>query len=295
VPLMVSRPGAIPPGTRTSAVVHAVDLYPTVLELTGAKPNAAQILDGVSFANVLRDPQAKLPRDAVFNYFPQGTANKPGGVWVRQGEWKLIRWFETGPEYPNAHELYNLRDDLSESKNLANDLPEKVRALDALIDRFLKDTNALVPKPNPDYQASSPPSPTVQKTAGPVAGWSPRFCRVEVKDGTLVVTGEGKTPFLAATGLKHAGPITLRLRVRAAGGAGKAQWRTSDQEQFPPRGQTVDFTLPASADWSEVAVELPVNGVMQHLRLYLPAQQQAVTLDGIELKPSNGKSQRWEF
>jgi arylsulfatase A-like enzyme len=154
VPLMVLQPGTIPAGTRTGAVVHAVDLYPTVLDLTGTKPNASQILDGVSFASVLRNPQAKVARDAVFNYFPQGTANKPGGVWVRQGDWKLIRWFETGPEYPHLHELYNLRDDIGESKNLATEMPDRVRTLDALIDRFLKDTNALVPQPNPDYRSS---------------------------------------------------------------------------------------------------------------------------------------------
>jgi arylsulfatase A-like enzyme len=135
--------------------VHAVDLYPTILDLLELKRNPAQTIDGTSFAAVLKDPKAKLSRQAIFNYFPMGRSSKPGGVWVREGDWKLIRWFETGPEYPDIHELYNLRDDLGESKNLAEQMPEKVRHLDGLIDRFLEDTGALAPKPNPAYNAAA--------------------------------------------------------------------------------------------------------------------------------------------
>jgi arylsulfatase A-like enzyme len=152
VPLMVMWPGVIPSGSVTRAVVHAVDLYPTILDLVAVKPPTTQVLDGVSFAPVLHDPKATLARDAVFNYFPIGNARKPGGVWVRQGDWKLIRWFETTPDYPAQHELYNLSEDLGERTNRAAQLPDKVAALDRLIDRFLKETGALVPKPNPAYQ-----------------------------------------------------------------------------------------------------------------------------------------------
>ena len=50
------------------------------------------------------------------------------------------------------HELFNLRDDLGETTNLAAMLPEKVQQLDTLIDGFLNDTAALVPQPNPAYK-----------------------------------------------------------------------------------------------------------------------------------------------
>ena len=155
VPLMVMWPGKIPAGTQTDAIVHAIDLYPTILDLVGVKKNPSQVIDGVSIAAVLRDPKTKFPRRAVFNYFPMSNARKPGGVWVRQGDWKLIRWFETTPDYPSVHELYNLREDLGESKNLATKMSGKVKELDALIDGFLKDTGALAPKPNPAYRKTA--------------------------------------------------------------------------------------------------------------------------------------------
>ena len=294
VPLMVMRPGVIPAGTKTAAVVHAVDLYPTVLELAGVKPDPQQKLDGVSFARVLRDPQATLPRQAVFNYFPMGGPQKPGGVWVRQGDWKLIRWFETGPEYPSLHELYNLKDDLGESKNRAKELPDTVRALDALIDGFLKDTGALAPKPNPDYQAAATTTGPKAGDAVAIAGWFPKSATTQLKDGALVATPDGRAPFLAVTRLNLAGPVTMRMRTRSAGGSGKVQWRTADQDQFLPAGQATDFVFPTVAGWNDITVELPVEGSLQHLRLYIPAQQ-PVVLDWIELKPAKGKPQRWEF
>ena len=85
-------------------------------------------------------------------HFPHGGPAKPPGVTVRAGDWKLIRWYETGPEYPSLHELYNLSDDLGETKNLAAAQPQKVQELDALIDEFLKDTGATAPKANPNYK-----------------------------------------------------------------------------------------------------------------------------------------------
>jgi hypothetical protein len=94
----------------------------------------------------------KLDRPAYFNYFPHGGPTKPPGVTVRAGDWKLIRWFETSRQFPSKHELYNLRDDLGETNNLAATQEERVQELDRLIDGFLADTNATYPRANPDFR-----------------------------------------------------------------------------------------------------------------------------------------------
>jgi hypothetical protein len=85
--------------------------------------------------------------------------------------------------------------------------------------------------------------------------------------------------------------------VKSAGGAARIQWRTSDQQQFPETGQTVDYTLPADEHGAEVAVLVPVQGTMVHFRLYLPAQQSPVAIDWIELTGSepHAQPQRWDF
>jgi hypothetical protein len=73
------------------------------------------------------------------------------------------------------------------------------------------------------------------------------------------------------------------------------QWRTAVQDTFPDSGQTVDFALVATGDWSEAVVVLPVAGSLLHLRLYLPAQKSPVEIDWVELKSATGKTQRWDF
>jgi len=295
VPLMWSWAGRIQSGSLSDAVVGHIDLYPTLLDLLGLPRPAQQKMDGVSYANVLT-AGGRMERAGFFNYFPH--AKNSGGVWVRAGDWKLIRWFD--PQAPR--ELYDLRRDLGESTNLAAAEPARVRELDALIDGFLRDTGALAPVPNPQFRAttavatpkraSGAPAPAAASVLG---GWVPKSATATVREGALVVEGDGRSPFLGISNLKHEGPVTLRLRARSAGGPARVQWRTAGQETFPASGQTVDFMLAATGDWSEAGVVLPVAGSLLHLRLYLPAQKNPVEIDWVELKSATGRTQRWDF
>lgn len=290
VPLMWSWPGVIKAGGTSDAVVGHIDVYPTLLELIDIEKPAEQAIDGVSYAAVLKST-GTLERAAFFNYFPHAGVGRAGGVWVRAGDWKLIRWF--GAQGDERFELYNLRDDLGESKNLAAQMPDKVKALDSLIDGFLNDTGATYPRPNPAFNplAAAPKG----GAARPFGGWVPKGCKAEMRGGKLSITGEGRSPFLGLTGLKHSGPAVMCLRASSAGGAAKIQWRTADQPEFPKEGQVVEFNLPASTEGADVQVELPVSGSLLHLRLYLPARQQPVGLDWVELTSQGGKPQRWDF
>lgn len=289
VPLMVMWPGRVQPGTTTDAVVGAVDLYPTVLDLLGIAPNPKQKIDGMSIAKVLAG--GDLGDRPYFNFFPHGAGVRPPGVWVRHGDWKLIRWWSTTRDHPQLHELYNLSDDLGEKINLATAMPEKVAELDALIDGFLKDTNALVPVPNPAYQPAKNPT----AAARPLGGWKAQGCTAEEKDGALIVTSDKPAPFLGIAGLALRGPVEVVVRARGAAGPGKIQWRTSEQDEFPKEGQTVDFAYPGGEAWSDAVVKLPVEGSAVHLRVYLPRGAQPVAIDAIEAKPQAGKPARWDF
>ncbi len=291
VPLMWGWAGRIRPGATSGAVVGHIDLYPTLLDLLGLPAPASQLMDGRSYAGVLTS-SAPFTREAFFNYFPHG--RNGGGVWVRAGDWKLIRWFEPGA----PRELYDLREDLGETTNLAAAQPGRVRELDARIDAFLRDTGAAFPIPNPAFGSEG--SSVARKSAALPAesaalrGWVPKAARVGAGDGSIMVEADGRNPFLAVTRLELKGPVTLRMRVRSAGGPARTQWRTTTQEAFPSGGQTTEFTLP-SGGWSEVTATLPVEGALQHLRLYVPAARGGVEIDWIELAPASGAARRWDF
>ena len=301
VPLLWSWAGHIQPGGTSDAVVGHIDLYPTLLDLAGVPRPAQQKMDGVSYAAVLRQTGA-LERKAFFNYFPHAGVGRAGGVWARSGDWKLIRWFGAPAGDDARHELYNLRDDLSETTNLAAAQPARVKELDALIDGFLADTGATFPRPNPAYQPALA-RPTKAKAAAatddPLEGWKARQCEAVVKDGVLTMTGNGKA---AAAFLGHAmgrttGPVVVKLRVRtSAGGPGKVEWLPSGQAGGGADAQSVAFAV-AAGEWQELAVTIPTPGPLGTMRLYLPAGAQPLELDWAEVRGTgaNAKPQRWDF
>lgn len=281
VPLMWSWAGHIQPGTTSGEIVGHIDLYPTLLDLLGIPQPKQQKIDGISYARVLKS-EGKLDRVAFFNYFPHlRSIGNAGGVTVRVGGWKLFRWFGAPAGDPARYELYNLHDDLSETKNLAAAQPARVKELDVLIDGFLKDTGATYPRPNPAYTPSAAPGGS-KKVADPLQGWVPKFSKATVTNGVLRVEADGKTPFLGCSQVKATGPFTVKLRIRStAGGAGKIHWRTDKQETLPPE-QVVNFEVKAGGGWQEVAVELPVQGTLALFRLFLPADQSPVEIASVD-------------
>jgi arylsulfatase A-like enzyme len=150
-PCVVVWPGLTRPGSKSAEVISSVDFYPTLAAAAIARARKGQAFDGIDVRPALRGE--KLSRKAVFCHFPHyGWA--PGefpGTWVRQGDWKLIRGYGENADRTDSFQLYNLKDDLGETHDLAAAMPERVRQLNGLITRFLQDTKAVTPIPNPAY------------------------------------------------------------------------------------------------------------------------------------------------
>ncbi|MGD9722865.1 MAG: sulfatase [Pirellulales bacterium] len=154
VPYIYRWPDKIAPGGTCQTPIISVDLYPTLLELAGAAAPAGYTLDGESYAPLLTSPQnGRLQRDAIFWHFP-GYLGAGGGTWrtlpggaIRAGDWKLIEYFEDG-----RTELYNLRDDVSERKNLAAEQPDKVSELRGRLAVWRETVAAPMPQKNPDQK-----------------------------------------------------------------------------------------------------------------------------------------------
>jgi arylsulfatase A-like enzyme len=154
---LVVWPGKVEPGAKNEAFLTSVDFYPTILEMLGLNPQPGQKFDGVSQVPALLG--RSKPRDMLFCHFPHYTGQPRAtnslaspATWVRRGDWKLIRFFCDNEDQTDRFELYNLKDDLGETRNLAAAKPDKVKELNVLIDGFLQETKALIPIPNPDYR-----------------------------------------------------------------------------------------------------------------------------------------------
>ncbi|MBM4086612.1 MAG: sulfatase [Lentisphaerae bacterium] len=166
-PTIVRWPGRVKPGSTCDTPIIGVDFFPTLLEIAGAKAPTEQPRDGVSLLPVLAGG-AIPPRDLFWHEPVYLEAyEKAQGRWrctpssaIRGGDWKLIEFFED-----NHVELYNLKDDIGETTNLAEKLPEKAQELRKRLAEWRQAVNAPVPTQlNPRYQpdASQGKAPAVK-------------------------------------------------------------------------------------------------------------------------------------
>jgi arylsulfatase A-like enzyme len=163
VPYIFRRPGRIAAGRVCDVPINSVDLYPTLLEIAGAEADPSYALDGTSYAPILSNGgKTTTPRPPLFWHFP-GYLGAAEGSWrttpagaIRQGDWKLQEFFEDG-----RIELYNLREDVGEDKNLAAQMPDKAKDLHVRLIAWRKAISA--PMPTPNKPSPSPPRPAAKK------------------------------------------------------------------------------------------------------------------------------------
>ncbi len=154
VPFIVRWPGTIPAACISYEPVSGIDVLPTLLAAADVALPEERAIDGVSLlAHLKSGGTAPLDRERLFWHFPHyrnGQEIPPYSI-VREGDWKLIRWWE-GPRF----ELYNLAADLGETMDLSAEKPEMVREMEARLTEWLQSTGARVPRPNPAYRPTGP-------------------------------------------------------------------------------------------------------------------------------------------
>lgn len=165
-PLIVNWPGVTRPGSVCDVPVSSIDYLPTIMEMAGGQAPARGSIDGVSIAPVLRG-KPKLDRDALFWHYPHYSPQ--GGVpasAIREGDWKLIEFFDDG-----RLELFNLKDDPGERRNLVRVNASVAARLNSRLKEWRRSVHAVLPEPNPAFNPAAageppagnePPTPPVQ-------------------------------------------------------------------------------------------------------------------------------------
>jgi len=147
VPLVVAWPVIAQPGSTSDVPVASIDLYPTLLDLSGAAAPTRQPLAGISWAAILRGGPPP-ERRRLFWHFPCYVGRATPSSAVREGDFKLVEFFEDGGHV----ELYNLRDDPGERRDLASLEPARSKALAATLHAWQRETRATLPTgENPAY------------------------------------------------------------------------------------------------------------------------------------------------
>ena len=128
IPFMVYDPRAKGVHGKTESMVESVDVYPTLCQLAGLP--VPKGLDGASFAQVIDKPAAPT-KDYILHVYPRGQRL---GRAVRTARYRLVEWKLPGQGPEEAvYELYDYETDPGENKNLADEKPEVVKELAAIL------------------------------------------------------------------------------------------------------------------------------------------------------------------
>ncbi len=145
-PMLVKWPGVVQPASVNPEYLIIEDFYPTILEMAGIRDyETLQEIDGISFVGMLRDPTQRngQQRELYWHYPNEWGPSGPGigaASTIRKGDWKYTYYHRDQSE-----ELFNLRDDIGEQKNLAVSLPDKRAEMAQALGQYLKEADAQMP------------------------------------------------------------------------------------------------------------------------------------------------------
>ncbi|HWL51763.1 MAG TPA: sulfatase [Chthoniobacteraceae bacterium] len=126
VPCIVHWPEKIQPGTVWNGLARSVDLLPTLSRFAGIAARPALPIDGIDLSAQFLDPTLESPNDTLAYYRRERLEA------VRVGDWKL----HFGKDGEPLRELYHLRDDIGETRNLYTAQPEVVARLEMVAETF---------------------------------------------------------------------------------------------------------------------------------------------------------------
>lgn len=120
IPLIIKAPGTTKAGSRSSALVETVDIFPTLTQLAGLPTPSKS--EGLSFVPVLKHPE-RLWKSAAFSQFSRGRGgeNEIRGYSLRTAQYRYTAWIRTEDGSILAQELYDHKVDTLETRNLAGD------------------------------------------------------------------------------------------------------------------------------------------------------------------------------
>jgi arylsulfatase A-like enzyme len=136
VPFIVTGP-QVKQNSYTHVPVTGMDILPTLADLAGYKEELPEIIDGGSFKDVIHgDGKGVVDRKRPYLIFHHAVDRKAQSA-IREDNYKLVKtWLG------NRIELFDLSKDISEEKNLAKEMPEKVRDLENKLVSFLAEVGA---------------------------------------------------------------------------------------------------------------------------------------------------------
>lgn len=143
-PMLVKWPEIVAPNSMSDARVIIEDFYPTILEMAEIDSvDTVQKIDGQSFMSVLQGELKNVERPLFWHYPNEWGPSGPGigaSSAIRKAEMKFIYYHLGG-----RMELFNLNEDIGETKNLMEEQPETAKELAQILSNYLRSVEAQMP------------------------------------------------------------------------------------------------------------------------------------------------------
>lgn len=302
VPMIVRWPGEVPSGSVCSVPVISTDFYPTFCEMAGApvETEEATDLDGESLLPVLRDPRAELDRNSLCWLYPHFNEFTDACSAIRKGDMKLIKF------YGGPMKLFNLKDDIGESNDLAPQQPERVAEMNAELEAWLKRVGAWEMVRNPQYNPKKHPHgiyPQFDVDAdgatlvkewnfddGTAQDWKVlKKCTLSVRAGKLVVSSTGYAASMENSVDLKPGTYVLQAKMRELGikkGACVLFWKNSSQKRYDT-SRRIQFAGPHDEDEHLIAALFRVSQPAESIRFDPAMMAGDVEFDWIRIYKTN--------
>lgn len=127
VPCIIRWPGKIPAGVTCPDLANSMDLLPTLAKIAGAEPQTERPIDGHDISGVLFENSSSSREEFAYYFYNRLVA-------LRSGDWKLHVWRDGQP----VCELYHLREDEGEARNVAEAHPDVVKTLQHKVEIYRK-------------------------------------------------------------------------------------------------------------------------------------------------------------
>ncbi|MEM7477530.1 MAG: sulfatase, partial [Planctomycetota bacterium] len=133
-PWIIRYPGVTKPNSVSNEMMCSIDLFPTVANAAGAQ--LKHEVDGIDLLPALEG--GKLERDSLYWHYPHysNQGGIPGGA-IRTGAFKLFERFEDG-----SVQLYDLANDVGEQKDLASEMPDRVKVMRSKLHAWYQEVDA---------------------------------------------------------------------------------------------------------------------------------------------------------
>ena len=134
VPFIIAAPGMKTAGQSTDTPVELLDIFPTLCDMAGIP--TPDFVQGTSLLPLLKNPAAKIDRVAHSQYYRNHDSAEYMGYAMRTATHRFVEWREFGTGKVTARELYDHRQNHSETANVIDTAPEAL--VESLTSRLLK-------------------------------------------------------------------------------------------------------------------------------------------------------------